>query len=357
MKPHPNADKLDIATIEGWSCVCGKGEFPGAGTLALYIPIDSVLPGTVEQTLFANSKVKPNNGRIRTVKIRGEISQGMLVSLDKFPQVPRKKGFDASELLGITKYRPPAASWEPREKTANKVKTKKSPNPNFHKYTDLENIKWYTNVFEEGEPVAITEKIHGTNFRAGYVKTEVNTWWKRVKKFFGVLAEYEFVHGSRNVQLHVWENGKGTYYGKDLYRQAAEDYGLKGKLLGGEVVYGEVYGTGIQKNYNYGCKNEERKLVVFDVMKDGKYLNHEELVLFCRARQLPMVPTLYTGPFSMDVLKTLTEGDSVLAPEQKVREGCVVRPLEERNQDGLGRKILKSINPLYLLRDDNTDFH
>lgn len=353
--PHPNADRLSIAEIIGWRCVVGKDEFE-SGDLALYIPIDSVLPEPVETLLFANSKVQLNNSRVRTIKIRGEISQGMLVSLEKFPQVPRKVGFDAAELLGIGKFQPPAASWEPKEKGANKVKTKKSPNPNFHKYTELEHLKWYPNVFADGEPVVMTEKIHGTNFRAGYVRTEVNSLWKRVKKFLGLLSEYEFVHGSRNVQLHVWENGKGTYYGKDLYRKAADDYKLKDKLMDGEVVYGEVYGTGIQKNYNYGCTNDERRLVIFDVMKDGKYLDHDALFEFCRSRFLPMVPVLYVGPYSKEALDAVTVGDSVLAPEQKIREGCVMRPLAERYENGLGRKILKSINPEFLLRKDNTDF-
>src|SRR5574337_1686034 len=75
---HPNADRLEIAQIKGWQCIVQKDRYK-AGDLAVYIPIDSVLPETVESKLFPpDSKVKLSGSRVKTIKLRGIISQGML---------------------------------------------------------------------------------------------------------------------------------------------------------------------------------------------------------------------------------------------------------------------------------------
>jgi tRNA-binding EMAP/Myf-like protein len=378
--PIPNADSIEISHIAGWQCVTRKESFP-IGSLAVYIPIDSVLPTIIEEKLFGlDAKIKLSKSRVRTIKIRGAISQGMLASCSDLG-VPEVEGYDCTAMLGISKYEPPEPPANMRS-GANSV-SKKKKNPNFKEYGGLDNFKHHNTLFQSGEPVVITEKIHGTNFRCGLVPVEINTLEKRVKKLLGLLDPYEFVYGSNKVQLqdksplsapwyikalmwvrkHVGGNTFKQYTGfyeskgvGNVYAEAVEKYNLRSKFAPGEVVYGEIYGDGIQKNYNYGCTPGEHKFVVFDLMRNGEYIDHAEVVHWANERGLDVVPTLYEGPYNEAVSKALTKGNSVMVPSQKVREGVVIRS-EKETKCHIGRKVLKLISDDYLLREDNTDFH
>lgn len=353
VKPHPNADRLDLISVKGWSCVAQKGRFV-PGDLAVYIPIDSILPESLETKIFgADSKVRLNNHRVRTIKLRGAISQGMVLTPQDVGLDPHAVGSDVTKTLGITKYEPPV-SLSPQSNAPQAGK--KQTNPNFRKYTGIENAKNYPNVFEVGEQVVVTEKIHGTNFRAGWVKFHADTWWKKIKAFLGVAPKWDFVYGSHNVQLQNTVLYKGAYNEAcNVYAEAVKKYRLKDLLAPGEVIYGEIYGDGIQKGYTYGCEKGVRKFVAFDIMRDDKWLDHRDFLVTCAQMNLPVVPILYAGPYSALLTKKLVDGDSVLAPTQKVREGVVVRPLSEETTY-MGRKILKFISDEYLLRD-NSEFH
>lgn len=349
--PHPNADRLELAYVKGWQCVVPKGQYK-EGDLCVYIPIDSVLPHNVEAIIFPEgSKVTLSKSRVKTIRLRGAISQGLMVSTELLSVANLPVGTDCSKFLGITKYEPPVSASPQRNL---QQKSKKQCNPHFKKYTSIENFKNFNEVFAEGDKVVITEKIHGTNFRAGYVPTKANTLWKKILKFFRVLPEYEFVYGSHNVQLQ--DNPRPVYYSTDVYTETVNKYDLKSMLLEGEVIYGEVYGGTIQKGYHYGCDKDERKLVVFDLMVDGEYVEHARMESRCAFMKLPTVPVLFKGGFSASHAKLLSTGDSVLAPTQKVREGIVIKPVEETTCY-MGRKILKLINDDYYLLKDTTDFH
>jgi RNA ligase (TIGR02306 family) len=359
VQPHPNADRLDIVRVKGWQCVVGKGEYRKSDKV-IYIPIDSVLPENVESILFPpDSKVKLHNHRIKTIKLRGAISQGMAVKPETLA-VCGEVGYDVGGVLGITKYEPPP----PKEPGFRGRQTSpKQCNPYFHKYTDIENIKNYNSVFEPGEIVVVTEKIHGTNFRCGWVKSVPNTWWKKVKKFFGWLPEWEFVYGSRNVQLQDRGSGATTFYEENVYAEAVKKYRLKEVLDKGYVLYGEIYGDGIQKGYTYGCGKGERKLAVFDVQIQSHlnpnsqlYLDSAQLGQFVLDTKLPSVPIIYVGEYDEARIKSMAVGESVVAPSQKIREGVVIRPLHEAVSI-CGRKILKLINDDYLLKADTTENH
>lgn len=352
LENHPNADRLELATILGWQCVVQKGALK-VGDKVVYFPIDSILPQDIEEKIFGpDSKVKLTKSRVKTIKLRGAISQGLAVPLTVFglkASIP--VGEDLTEAFKVKKYEPPAKDL-PAHMGVKKEKALE--NPNFHKYGGIENFKNYPDVFKDEELVEITEKIHGTHFRCGYVKTVANTLWKKILKFFGKLPEYEFVYGSNNVQLqHRWLNS--TYYDTNVYAKITMQYNLKDILKPGEVLHGEIYGSGIQKGYTYGCKEGEHKLVVFDIKKDGEYLGTRDFQEFVQSRNLPSVPVLYNGPFSKTHAKSLTVGNSVLEPTQKTREGVVIKPI--LNEKCLmGRKMLKLISDEYLL-GDNTDFH
>ena len=358
VQPHPNADRLDLIEVLGWQCVVSKDSFK-VGDLCVYFPIDSVLPQPVEQAIFGiDSKVKLEKSRVRTIKLRGAVSQGLAVhpqTLISLLPYSIGEGDEVTEKLGVTKYEPPASG----TLTVAHVKTsKKQTNPNFRKYTEIENGKNYPDLFQEGEEVVVTEKIHGTNFRAGRVPFSASTLWKKILQFLGLAPKFEFVYGSHNVQLQD-KVLASTYYDKNVYAEAVVKYGLAHKdnmfyIPDGYVVYGEVYGDGIQKGYNYGLG--ERALVLFDIMKDGEYLDFPDFDKMATSNYWPTVPVLYVGPYNKEKIMSMVSGPSVLCPDQKVREGIVVKAVKEQTTH-MGRKILKLINPDYLLDKNNSEWH
>lgn len=176
LEPCPNADRLSIAKVKGWQCLVRTEDFKDVNK-GIYIPIDSVVPDTsmfsfldlpnkdttmeehcaklsAENSIY----VRPKYRRIKTIKLRGVISQGLLLPVKNCQY---KIGDNVADELKITKYEPPVDN-----STYSKFGSPGSPflteNPEyFHKYTDIENIKNFPDIFEEGEEVIYTEKIHG----------------------------------------------------------------------------------------------------------------------------------------------------------------------------------------------------
>ena len=194
--------------------------------------------------------------------------------------------------------------------------------------------------------VVISEKIHGTTFRAGYVP-------KNESLLPSLGSKQEFCYGSHRVQLSG-RKGKNCWYGEDIYGKIAERYKLAEVIPEDYLLYGEIYGDGIQKNYNYGLKGDIA-VVFFALKYKGQYVSWIDFQAFCIARLLPVVPVFYFGKYSPELKEKHTVGKSFLSPSQKVREGCVIVACPEVNDKRLGRKILKSINAEYLLKD-NTDY-
>lgn len=330
VEPHPQADRLDLVKVKGWQCVTRKGEFK-TGDLAIYMPVDSVLPPALVAKLGIE---KFYSRRLKTIKLRGYVSQGMVAPVGLLSDcsvaglsvlMPSDilEGLDVTMELGITKYDPPI----PVSMSGIQLPDHES----FFKYTDIENVKNYpSGVFEPGELVVVTEKIHGTNFRAA--------------KIDGVLYV-----GSHRMNLKDSP--------ENLYWRAARLLKLDEQLKDGEQVFGEVYGHNVQ-DLTYGKKEGEIAVGVFDVMKDTRYLNYADYNLFCRVRGWGemMVPVLACATWAPD-LAALATGQSIIAPRQ-MREGVVIKPVTERFSERLqGRCILKSINDEYLLREAGTENH
>src|SRR3990167_561866 len=161
--PHPNADRLEIAKIYGFSVIIQKNQYE-AGDEIIYIPYDSIIPEWLENELFGpDSKIKLNKRRVRQIKIRKVVSQGMIINpldisalvdqdiininfhctVDEYGDIicfSHKQEDDLSQVLGITKYEPPQTDF-----SANIGKVKKRDkvldNPFFHKYGGGEKIK------------------------------------------------------------------------------------------------------------------------------------------------------------------------------------------------------------------------
>lgn len=379
--PHDNAERLEVVKVYDWLVVTGKGKFR-AGDKVVYVPVDSILPQDVEDHLFPpDSKIKLNKHRVKSIKIRGHISQGMVVAPQELEEMSSlllgvgasDEETDLAPVLGITKYEPPVKELP----QAMRVKRKRAVNPHFPKYADIENFKWYDRTFKDGENVYISEKLHGTSFRAGWFRNEPNTLWKKVKKFFGCLPEWEFCWGSRQVQIQCKLYHKG-YYEEDVYTKMVRQYNLQRRIPVGMAIFGEIVGDGIQKGYTYGCSKGEHRLYVYDVMKNGKYLDYDREPIpgatelpcwhsdapeyeptFLQAidvLDLEPVPCLYVGPYSRQILETHRSGDSTIGG-QKVREGVVLKSIKEESTASLNRKCLKVISDAYYLGQDNTEFH
>lgn len=353
IQPHPNADRLDIATVKGWNCIIQKGSYE-IGDWVVFFPPDCVLPDYLIEKYELEFLKK--GGRVGTLKLRGYISQGLVLPVDCV-LLKSRGGFvvgdNVADVLGVTKYEVP----EKLDTRQGKTTTRKVQNPYFTKYTDIENVKNFDTVFEEEDMVVITEKIHGSNIRFGWLPIEINfkngDWlgilrslWKK----YVLRQSYEFVYGSHNVQLQ-WDSQK-NFYSENIYAKVISQKVEIDSLPRGYIFYGEVFGKGVQElEYD----RDGLDLAIFDIKNsDGRYLTYSNLVLSCQNHNLPIVPELYVGAYFEDILKEHTEDDSTIASH--IREGCVVKSLWESNHLRIGRKILKSINPEYLARKNRTEF-
>lgn len=349
IEKHPNADTLSIANFEGmgWDCIIKTGDFQ-VGDLAIYVPIDHVVPEKlIEEYGLAYLK---GNGRVTTVKLRQYVSQGLLLDLrgKKF-----KLGDNVAEKLGIIKWEPPTPGFSQQLGKVNRITR---TNSNFTKYTDIQNIKNYFNVFEDGDEVVITEKLHGCNSRFGNLPIDFTFGGfftkikNRIKAWY--TGGYEFVYGSHNVQLGI-AGRKEDLNGNNVWSKIVKKYELNKIIPKDYLVYGEIYGKGIQ-DLTYGL--EDIELAVFDVKYKGEYLSWNEVEEFCKKFGLPTVPVLYKGTYNKDLLPTYTNGKSTICANQ-IREGCVIKPIKETNHGRVGRKILKSVSETYLMRKGGTEYH
>lgn len=329
LEKHPNADRLAVAYVNDWPVVVGKDDFQ-IGDFAVYFPVDCVLPVALATKILDKEVLKPH--RVRTIKLRKQISQGILVSPAKLGLKAWTCGDDVAKLLGVVHYEPPVTTG-----LASGIERRKQRlcNPFFHVYSGIENFKNVPHLFHEGDQVWVSEKIHGTNFRCGWVPFHPTTLWLKIKQCFGMNPDYEFCYGSHNVQL-------GSSTKRNAYIDIVEKYDLKNILQDGEVLYGEIYGWGVQKGFPYDCHEGERKLVVLDVEIHGNFIDPAQVSAFCRHRELPRTPVDLIGGFRYETMLYLVSQPSQLTTSH-IREGIVIR-------SAIGRKILKLKSDEFMLK-------
>lgn len=120
------------------------------------------------------------------------------------------------------------------------------------------------------------------------------------------------------------------------------------------ILFGEVYGSKIQ-SFHYGFKGT-MGFRAFDLLIDGKYLDWQEFVTLCESYGVQTVPLVATIPFSLDTVKLYSEGKTLLMQQDShIREGLVVRPLQERTDPRIGRVLLKYVSDSYLF-GEKTDY-
>ena len=364
LNPHPNAERLEIALVLGYNVIVPKNVF-SVGQEVIYISDGAVLSDWLEEYIFpADSKIKLHNKRVRAIKLRGVLSQGILLSPDdhNIGMVLKDKNYftdDLSEVLGITKYEPPVKS------LPGIMKVPANLNPykvrEFREYTDVEHGKYYDRVLQDGEPVVITQKLHGTSARYGWFPRTPISFLDKALNFLGLLPGHVFCWGSRRCQIQskpgkthggFKDEKQGVDFG-DVYTKIMHQENLKDKIPKGYAVYGEIVGWGIQKGYLYNCGLNKHNFYVYDVMKDGKLLNFSERMAFCEMTGLQPVPVLFQGPYSKEIVE---EKLTVNTISKEPNEGVVVEPAIDRTSPACGRIKLKWLNPEYLLLKDMTEY-
>jgi intein/homing endonuclease len=223
------------------------------------------------------------------------------------------------------------------------------------------NLKKYDIETEDHNYYANGILVHNSSFVAGWIERENRTLSQKINKF--LFGNYVFCWRSMNVQLQgddsLFTNikrklklKKEVYMSKTLYGRICLKYDLKNKLFHGQVITGEIYGSGIQNGYTYGCAEGEQRLAAFGFREHGKECTPFVVMDYLNAKRIPSVPILYVGMYDKKIVEECTVGRSVLDQKTKVREGCVVVTLS--GKAGLnGNCIVKNINPEYLLGEQS----
>lgn len=313
--PIEGADRIEVATVRGWQVVVQKGEFQ-VGDLGVYCECDSMLPLSNPHFAFLSVRAGEDatHFRVKTIKLRKQISQGILFHTNILPTADYYVDQDVTELLGVTQYEPPV-SIQLSGEVAGQF-------PSFFPKTDEERAQNLTNelLMFRDVPLYVTEKLDGTSLSV-----------YRHKDHFGVC--------SRNWELKETEG--------NLYWRMARP--LRGLIPEGFVVQGEIVGPGVQKN---PLGLPDLRLYVFKVisLSEGVVLDYGETDTFCRDLGLTMVPVLYTdfkinGQSVQDLLGH-TPAKSKLNPKA-LCEGHVFRSMAHTPYFSF-----KLIRPEYLLKHE-----
>lgn len=322
IRPIEGADSIECATVLGWNVVVKKGEH-NPGDVITYVEVDSLLPESTEYEFLRKSSyrapitegenvIQRGGFKIRTIKLRGQISQGLILPV---PNGEWNIGDDVTDVLGIIKYEPPIP--------AGMKGSVKGPFPSFIQKTDEIRIQSAPELLDPRLEYEAREKLDGTSVTA-------------------FIRDGEFGICSRNLLLDETDTSH-------VIVKYAVETGLKEKLqqicdLSGFEVYiqGELIGPGIQGN-RYGLK--ERKLYVFNVLSRNGRMPLRTWMHLLEGR-FDVVPFLFNffGIGSVAEIVQASRANSLIG--NCVREGIVCRNYENNIS-------FKVINPDFLLKNDD----
>lgn len=316
LKPIEGADRIEVATILGWKVVVKKGEFE-VGDWCVYFEIDSQLPERDWCEFLRERKF-----RIKTAKMRGQISQGLALPLSLFDLPNVEPGDDLTDLLGVTKHDPYARFDRVKAVPADTL----GPFPDYLvPRTDETRVQSRPKVVEElyGKPYYISLKYDGQS----------GTYINHPEKGFMVCSR-----------------GRWLAESETTWWKVAKKYELDSKIPVGYAVQGEVCGPGIQHN-KLGYEDYEFR--VFNIYKLGEgYLDFNDMLDKCTEWKIPHVLIIEHGThfeYSVTDLLELAQGRYESGYH---REGIVIRPQHEQHSEALrGRMSFKAINNDFLLAD------
>lgn len=340
--PIEKADAIEVAVIDGWECVVKKSDNFKVGDKVVYIEVDSIVPEKPEFEFLRERKF-----RVRTIKLRGQVSQGLVLPISYLGEGKFKLDQDVTKLMGITKY-------DPELQAELKVK---APEPKSKVVKYLIKYKWFRKLRKKFVAPAYTrfpEWISKTN------ETRIQNLYRKFEYFrtsgekfiatekldgqsgtFAMEKKHTYLF-SRN--LGVSKRGSSNY-ARVFKSHNIEDFlrSLKEHHKATRVfIQGEICGPGIQKN-KYQLK--ELKYFVFNIFVDGKRLSYKDTREELTRNEvfLDMVPVAAEDLVFPETIKELVEmskGQSQLLPRR--REGLVIRTKEYTFS-------FKVINPDFLL--------
>lgn len=312
--PIEGADAIVLAHINGWSAVVKVGEF-SVGQYVVFCEIDSWVPHDIAPFLSKGKEPREYLGvkgeRLRSVKLRGALSQGLILPLNILPTGSYTEGEDVSEKIGIVKYEPPIPV-----QLAGQVR---GNFPSLVSKTDEERVqnirgleKYLDELFVE------TEKLHGTSVsfvlnengemevcsrNLSLKEDENNLYWKLAKK---------------NGALSMLNSVKNYY----------EATGVSVKTV---AIQGEGVGQGIQKGWEYGIQIPE--FFLFTIQVNGVKIAEEDFQYISTTLGVKSVPQVRRAALrqlvgdaeniSSALLKRV-EGMSLI-DGKTIREGSVFR--------------------------------
>lgn len=389
LRPHTNADRLQVATFFGNDTCVGLDV--KAGDIGVYFPTDlqldydfcvqnhllrKLIDGTPDK-----GYMDPNKRNVSTIKLRGEKSDGIYVNISDFDYCfddDASKYLKVGDTISVVnghsicqKYIPHSNKRTGNPTEGNRTRKKKAPiAPLFTEHADTEQLAYNLGAFQAGDQIEITLKMHGTSQRTGYLpvfKGYKRSLWDKIMKRDGTpIYEWGYVSGTRRTVL---ENFDGGFYGSNLFREQHSKF-FEGKLHKGEEVYYEVVGFtdtgtpimasaankklndkafikqyGETTTFSYGCEPPQSELYVYRMTmtnEDGDVVEYSPDFMRYRCEQMgcKTVPVMWKG-FADETIDWndagMTAGEWVMEKAEQyyagpdpigkthTREGVVVR--------------------------------
>ena len=328
VSPIDGADRIECIHVLGWQCVGNRGQFH-KGDKCVYIEVDSFLP--VEERFeflrassFRHSDILGDGFRLKTMKFRGQISQGLVQPLSILPAGEWEPGQDVTDLLGIRK-------WEEEERVTGNG-TVIGGFPDGIPKTDELRVQSYPMLIDElknAGPYYITTKMDGTS---------VTMYWKN--RCFGLCGRnYEYADDDK---CCVWTYAHERNIPEKMAESGLEDI----------AIQGEYCGAGIQKNRLKLLKPAWYVFTILD-LKTGHRLSLKDMQAICALLDLDMVPVEEEGDvFPYDSVDVLLERAKGKYASGMNKEGIVIRPVTPVYSHVIrGPLSMKVLNNDYLLKD------
>lgn len=332
LEPIEGADKIEVATIQGWHVVVKKGEFH-EGDLCIYFEVDSLLPIREEYAFLQSGGIKRmihnqkevEGYRIKTVRLRGQISQGIAFPIKTLldPDVTDYfEGDDVTPLLGVIKYEIPLPA-----QLAGKAR---GNFPGFLPKTDEPRIQNFPRILEQhaDKKFFITEKLDGSSV----------TFVIKNGEFHVCSRSLDLLDDGKNT---IWRVAKEMKIEEQMRKLPSEAYAIQGEIVGDKIQNNTLKISG-HKIYFFNAYNYET----------GEYLDFQEFKDIFGFLGFETVPILHTGielPKTVDEAVAMATRKSVINPDSWA-EGIVYRPLKELKDTRMGRVSFKVINPEFLLK-------
>jgi RNA ligase (TIGR02306 family) len=352
VEKHPNADRLEIARLESmeFQFIVPAHTYT-AGDLVIYFPVDSLLPDKIVKVLGLEGKLGKNN-RVKTIRLRGEISQGLVapIQISDYDSgysekdshlVPKEMiytGADLTSILGVTKYEPP----EELIRISSSGKTRLIALPPDQKIYDIESVQRFPELAQKLISVGyvITEKLEGSHF--SYVRDE--------RGDHICSRRMEIISQEDEPTPPVWVLMAKKYNLPEVMNQLEriiKDFGYNFRSI---ALHGEMVGPGIQGNI---YKFSKHHVFFFDVILDGTRAIVWSMFTFLMDKvNLNRVPALTSPGYDTIDFVQYSNGKSLFG-DSVLREGIVVRSAYSEIIDPeIGRIILKVRSPEYLAQSE-----